>query len=181
VNFPESERLRLREVDLTDFAALHAFVSRPDVCQYTDWGPNSEADTEAFLREAAREALTTPRISYTLAVRRKHDSRLIGSCAVWLESETHARGALGFVFHPEVRRQGFATEIADLLLGIGFERLGCERIEATCRPDNVGSHKALERAGFAVEGVLRRHVAIRASDRTPSSWRCCACRCRSNR
>jgi len=161
VNLPESERLRLREFYPKDFAALHEFVSRQDVCQYTDWGPNSEADTGAFLQEAALEALTTPRTAYTLAVERKNGSRLIGSCAVWLESETHARGSLGFVLHPEVWRQGFATEIATLLIGLGYERLGCERIEATCRPDNVGSRKALERAGFALEGVLRRHVCIR--------------------
>lgn len=159
--FPESERLRLREFDLKDLTALHEFVSRRDVCLYTDWGPNSESDTDVFLREAAQESLRTPRIAYTLAVERKHDSRLIGSCAVWLESAVHARGALGFVLHPEVWRQGFATEVADLLLILGFETLGCERIEATCRPDNVGSHKVLERAGFAVEGVLRRHVIIR--------------------
>ncbi len=160
MNFPESKRLRLREFDVADFVALHDFVSRQDVCQYADWGPNSVAETEAFLREAALESVTPPRTSYTLAIERKSDTRLIGSCAVWLESEKHARGALGFVLHPEVWRQGFATEVATLLIGLGYERLGCERIEATCRPDNVGSRKALERAGFALEGVLRRHVCI---------------------
>jgi ribosomal-protein-alanine N-acetyltransferase len=161
VNFPESKRLRLREFDLTDFAALHDFVSPQDVCEYTDWGPNTVVDTEAFLREAALESVTLPRTSYTLAVERKSDDRLIGSCAVCLESETHARGAIGFVFHPEVWRQGFATEVVTLLIGLGRERLGCERIEATCRPDNVGSRKGLERAGFALEGLLRRHVNIK--------------------
>ena len=161
MNFPGSKRLQLREFDLTDFAALHDFVSRQDVCQYTDWGPDTVADTKAFLREAALESVTLPRTSYALAVERKSDKRLIGSCAVWLESETHARGALGFVLHPEVWRQGFATEVATLLIGLGYERLGLERIEATCRPDNVGSRKALEGAGFALEGVLRSHVCIK--------------------
>jgi len=44
VNFPESERLRLREFDLTDFAALQEFVSRPDVCRW----PGSTGSRQAI-------------------------------------------------------------------------------------------------------------------------------------
>ena len=161
----ESERVLLREFELADFTALHEFVSLPEVCRYTDWGPNAPADTSAFLAQATKEAQETHRQGFSLAVVRKDDRRLIGSCAVWQESAAHARGALGFVFHPDVWRQGFATEVAPLLLGLGFGHLGLERIEATCRPDNIGSAKALEGAGLVQEGLLRKYVIIRGQRR----------------
>ncbi len=165
MGLPQSERVLLREFESADFTALHEFVSLYEVCRYTDWGPNAPAETAAFLSEASEEAQETPRQGYSLAVVRKNDSLLIGSCAVWRESVAHARGALGFVFHPDVWRQGFATEVTPLLLALGFERLGLERIEAICRPDNIGSAKALERAGLVQEGLLREHVVIRGKRR----------------
>ena len=114
----------LREFATEDFHALHAFVSDPVVCRYTDWGPNVPSDTHAFLAEASEEARQEPRVGYSLAVIRKSDARLIGSCAVWQENAAHRRGGLGFVFHPDVWRQGDATETALLLLQLASTVLG---------------------------------------------------------
>lgn len=161
MGLPESERLRLREFELSDVALLHGFVSDPLVCTYTDWGPNELHDTLAFLLEANAEAGQERRTRYSLAVVRRHDSRLVGSCALWEDSRQHARGSIGFVFDREVWRQGYATELARLLLRFGFQRLDLQRIEATCRPDNVGSRRALEKAGLRLEGLLRSHVLVR--------------------
>lgn len=161
MELPQSPRLGLREFEVADFEDLHAFVSEPVVCRYTDWGPNLPSDTHAFLADAAMEARSEPRLGYSLAVVRKTDSRLIGSCSVWQESGQHKRGGLGFVFHPDVWGQGYATETAVLLLQVGWDHLGLERVEATCRPENVSSRRALEKAGLEVEGLLRGHVLLR--------------------
>lgn len=163
MTFLESRRLALREFDESDFEDLHAFVSNPVVCQYTDWGPNAPSDTRSFLAEAFTQARSTPRAGYSLAVVRKSDSRLIGSCAVWEASAQHGRGELGFVLHPETWGQGYASETARLLVQIGFGRLRLARLEATCRPENVGSRRALEKAGLQVEGLLRGHVVVRGT------------------
>ena len=161
MTFPETERVTLREFVSPDFEDLHDIVSKPVVCLYMDWGPNEASDTRAFLAQALRESRENPRQRYSLAVVRKQDLALIGSCELWQENQQHARGGVGFVFDPAVWGQGFATETAGLLLRLGFERLGLHRIEATCRPDNIASRKALENAGFRVEGRLRNHVLIK--------------------
>jgi len=54
-----------------------------------------------------------------------------------------------------------ATEAAELLVAFGFKALGLERLEATCRPANVGSLTVLERVGFQREGLIRDHLLIR--------------------
>ena len=38
---------------------------------------------------------------------------------------------------------------------------GIHRIYATCRPDNVGSWRVLEKMGMSREGLLRDHILIR--------------------
>lgn len=157
----ETRRLRLREFRQDDFAVLHGFVSDPQVCRYTDWGPNEPADTMAFLAGAGRESRATPRHRYSLALVLKAENRLVGSGAVWVDSEQHRRGGLGFVVDRICWGQGFATEAAEQLVVLGFEALGLERLEATCRPANVGSSTVLERVGFQREGLLRDHLVIR--------------------
>ena len=131
------------------------------MCRFTDWGPNTPADTERFLVDAAAQSGESPRQGFSLAVVRRDDGRLIGSCAVWRDSAPHARGSLGFVFAPDVWRQGYATEVTGLLLDLGFRQLDLAWVEATCRPANVGSARALARAGMQTEGLLRGHVVVR--------------------
>ena len=40
----------------------------------------------------------------------------------------------------------------------GFVTLGLNRISAYCVKENAASARVLERAGFRLEGLLRRHV-----------------------
>ena len=63
-----------------DFAAVHAFASDPEVCEHTTWGPNTEADTRAFLAEATEPTSD----KYLLAVMRGDE--VIGSAGVWTTS-----------------------------------------------------------------------------------------------
>ncbi|WP_269433171.1 GNAT family N-acetyltransferase [Paenibacillus sp. FJAT-27812] len=53
--------------------------------------------------------------------------------------------------------KGFATEAAKALLEFGFRELGLHRIFATCRPDNLGSAKVLQKIGMSYEGHIREH------------------------
>ena len=72
---------------------------------------------------------------------------------------------LGYTIHRDCWGHGYATEVANLLLQLGFEQLGLERIAATCAPDNAGSARVLEKVGFRREGVLRGHVLVRRTRR----------------
>ncbi len=52
-------------------------------------------------------------------------------------------------------RSGLGTEVTRALLRWGFEAWGFERLAWVCRPDNVGSRRAAEKAGLRFEGTLR--------------------------
>ena len=48
--------LRLRDFELGDYQAVHAFATDLAVVSYVECGPNTPHETEAFLREAIASA-----------------------------------------------------------------------------------------------------------------------------
>jgi ribosomal-protein-alanine N-acetyltransferase len=56
--------------------------------------------------------------------------------------------------------RGIASEAVKLVTTFGFEQLRLHRIEAYVSPDNVGSLRVLEKAGFQKEGLLKRFLFI---------------------
>jgi ribosomal-protein-alanine N-acetyltransferase len=152
------ERIRLRTFADADLDAVHAYASDPQVARYTDWGPNSVADTRAFLDEVT--ALPSPPGGrYPLAI--EVDGQLIGGTQLNVVSAANLRAEIGYVLGRPWWGRGYATEAAGLLLRFGFQELGLHKIVATCHPDNAGSARVLTRIGMTLEGRLRDHVLVR--------------------
>src|SRR5262245_64911061 len=62
---------------------------------------------------------------------------------------------IGIMLLPEWRRRGVGWRAQAMLCDYLFAHSPVERIEAGTQPDNVGEQKALVKAGFRHEGVLR--------------------------
>jgi predicted acetyltransferase len=63
-------------------------------------------------------------------------------------------GHIGCVIVPAFRRRGYATVILRLAIQHAVRRLGLRRILLTCRDDNVGSIRAIEKNGGILESVV---------------------------
>jgi [ribosomal protein S5]-alanine N-acetyltransferase len=61
--------------------------------------------------------------------------------------------------------RGYATEVAAAMAGLAAE-LGIGRLYALCHTENRASARVLSKAGFACEGVLRRHTVFPNVDPT---------------
>lgn len=49
------------------------------------------------------------------------------------------------------------TEAIRAALRFGFEHVGLHRVEANIDPDNIGSRRVVEKAGFTHEAMLRQN------------------------
>ena len=154
-----TERLILREFRFDDEVAVHQYGSDAEVTRYTTWGPNSPADTVAYLSRVVREASGETRTSFTLAVATL-DDELIGAASLTI-TDTQSTGELGYVLARDQWGHGYATEVARRLVVFGFDKLGLHRITATCHPDNLASARVLEKAGMHFEGTIRDHLRVR--------------------
>jgi RimJ/RimL family protein N-acetyltransferase len=145
------------EFTAEDAVAVHPYVSNAEVARHMMWGPNTEEETVAFIKRAlTMQKQQQPRMDYELAVVRKETGELIGGCGLHISEPS--QGEIGYCFHPSYWRQGFASESAGALLQFGFRELNLHRIYATCRPENAGSAKVLEKIGMKLEGHLRGHM-----------------------
>jgi RimJ/RimL family protein N-acetyltransferase len=151
-------RLVLREFERRDWEAVQAYASDPDVVRYLPWGPNTERDSRTFVQRAIGRQLDRNRHDIDLAIVTAADQRLVGGCGVHVSAPEHREGWIGYCLRRDAWGQGYATEAAAAMLGLGFTLLALHRVFATVDPRNVASVRVLEKIGMRREAHLRQHV-----------------------
>jgi RimJ/RimL family protein N-acetyltransferase len=68
------------------------------------------------------------------------------------------RFEIGYWRRTDARGRGLVTEAVQALSRMAFDVLQAQRVEIRMDDLNVASWKVAERAGFTLEGVLRRHA-----------------------
>ena len=86
-----------------------------------------------------------------------HDSDRVGTVS-WRQVRTGPAAfnwAIGIGLAPEFRGRGYGSEAQRLVVRYLFAHTQANRIEATTEITNLAEQRALEKAGFTREGVLR--------------------------
>jgi len=150
----ETPRLRLRAPAADDARMIfERYASDPEVTRYLGWPRhNAVADTEAFVAFSQAEWARWP--TGPLLVFARDGGRLLG--ATGLVMETPHSAATGYVFARDAWGQGYATESLAAMVTLAAE-LGMTRLHAQCHTEHRASVRVLEKCGFELEGVLRRH------------------------
>ncbi len=154
-------RLRIREHQADDVAALQRIAGDPEVVAYVPFGPNEIADTQAHLERVMRAARAVPRRSYELALADRGTGELVGAVGLGKETDAGRDASLGYILRRDRWGRGLVTEAASAMLDFGFGRLGLHRIWATCDVRNVGSQRVLEKLGMTREAHLREHAWVK--------------------
>lgn len=150
--------LTLRPLRLTDTARIHEWTSQPEPCRFQAWGPNSEAETHAFVSGAVEAWQERPQHRWIWSV---VDSDGLVDGIGEVKQHNQGRAEISYAVHLDYWGQGVGTAIGHLLTGWIFEQLSTvERVEATCDPRNIGSEKVLRRVGMTYEGTLRHVIEI---------------------
>ncbi|MGE7916079.1 GNAT family N-acetyltransferase [Lysinibacillus xylanilyticus] len=155
----KGRRVILREMEEKDWIDVHTYASQPIVCQYQPWGPNSEKESQDFVKQVILDTTKNPRSRFVFAIIEK--KMLIGAGEINIRDFTNREGEIGYIVNPEYWGMGYATEVSKLLIEFGFETLNLHRIFATCDPRNVGSSKVLEKIGMTKEGRIREDLLLK--------------------
>ena len=87
------------------------------------------------------------------------DGDAVGGIGFLIGSDIHRRSAeLGYWISEEFWGRGMMTEAIRAVTRYAFETFDLEHIFAGLFERNVGSRRVLEKAGFVLEGRLRKHV-----------------------
>jgi RimJ/RimL family protein N-acetyltransferase len=77
-------------------------------------------------------------------------------------SREHSIATIGYTIGERFRGRGYATAAIKALQRIAFARdaLDIDRLEAVAATENIASRRALERAGFRLEGIARGYLVV---------------------
>jgi [ribosomal protein S5]-alanine N-acetyltransferase len=165
----------LRDFRASDRALFADAVRDPAMWTYTKMRMDRDAVNQAMTYLLREPTIQQPRRTFNLAVQ-TDDVEFAGWAALGGMTDD-GQAEIGWYLRPDQWGKGYATESTHLLLQFGFEELSRTRIIATVDPENLASHRVLEKAGLRREadnlavdtwrGLRRRHL-FAISDTT---WR----------
>ena len=154
----ETERLLLRnlsEVDITE--NYLSWLHDPEVLRYLEIRFTKVND----LNELAAFVNTVNQSSDTVmfGIFHKDTGRHIGNIKLGPIRFDHARAEIGFLIGDRLSwGAGYASEAIQAVAQFGFDKLNLAKISAGCYETNVGSMKALTKAGFTNVATIPNDV-----------------------
>lgn len=151
----ETDRLTLRPFVESDFEAMHAMRSDPEVARYLYQGPLSEDETRSRLeRNMALSEWAGEGDWFSVAAVERESGVTVGDMAFHWVSERDRTAEIGFVFDPRHQGKGFATEAARALVDWAFTEAGFHRVIGRTEARNAASARVLEKLGMRLEAHL---------------------------
>lgn len=110
------------------------------------------------------EQNTKKELEYRFGIFIIDEDLLIGTIGLFQVFRGPRESALmGYSLDKEHNGKGYTTEATKLVVDYAFDILNLHRIEAGVMPDNTGSIRVLEKAGFHKEGIALKNVKINGS------------------
>ncbi len=152
-----TERLRLREFVVEDWAAVLVYQSDPRYQRYYALSGQTEQGARDFVAIFLAQQQAQPRIQFQLAITLQSTAELIGNCGVRMQQPGAHEADLGYELNPDHWGHGYAGEAAQAMVRFGFTELGVHRIWSRCIAGNLASVRVLETLGMRQEGRLREN------------------------
>lgn len=161
----ETDQLILRDMQMQDWSAIHAYTKLPEMSKYDDWEPMSELETKVLVSGLAIQALIGPRYRYDLAIVLKDSNTVIGMVDLHRECENSSVGLVGCGINPDYQGSGYATEALKAIVDFGLISLGLKVIYGLVEVENIGCIKIMEKVGMYKVGDLPNFKYYKGSSR----------------
>lgn len=156
----ETDRLFMREIILGDSRDMFTIFSSEEVMQYYGMFPIAGENQAVQIIRNFRQGFDEQK-SIRWGITLKDTGEFIGTCGFHNMQLRSFRAEIGYEIAQSHWNKGYVTEAILAMLEFGFGMLKLNRIEALVYPENVGSHRALEKIGFKEEGLLREYAYFR--------------------
>lgn len=144
----ETSRLTLRRPRLADVPMLFEFLGNAEAMRHT----RTVASPRECRRRVAVHEWQRRRNGYApWTIVSKTVGRIIGWGGLYDDPFTPGWGVeVGYFFHPSAWGQGYASELVAASMAIADHTLQLAEVRAFAHPENAGSRRVLEKAGFEV-------------------------------
>lgn len=151
----ETDRLYLREMNLSDFNSLCDFLQDPQV-MYAYEHAFSNNEVQAWLDN---QIIRYKKYGIGLwAIIKKDTNEFIGDCGLTYQ-DFNGKDVLEIGYHLQRKfwHQGFATEVAIACKEYAFDKLNANEVFSIIRDNNIPSQKVALRNGMNICGSFVKH------------------------
>ncbi|MBC2770591.1 GNAT family N-acetyltransferase [Pusillimonas minor] len=154
----QTPRLSLRMMSAADASEAYlGWMRDPVVNQYLESRFSVPASTQDLVRFI--EYVNASSDSLLLGIFLREDGSHIGNIKIGPVVTRHARAELGYLIGDRnAWGKGYGSEAIREVARYGIEELGMAKITAGIYETNIGSAKALLKAGFKLEATISSHV-----------------------
>jgi RimJ/RimL family protein N-acetyltransferase len=154
----ETERLDMRAPRAGDAPLIHAAIQE-SLAHLQPWMPWARADEtvddlETHLRMMAARFIT--REDLPLMLWRKSDGLYVGGSGLHRMDWSVPCFEIGYWVRASLEGQGYITEAVNGITQFAFDMLAAERLEIRCDTRNLRSAAVARRAGYRLDGTLRK-------------------------
>ncbi len=138
----QTTRLKIRNLQLSDFSPFHEMHSNPNVMRYTTGRPWTEKENRESIQKCISSYSKPDNNFWVWGVERKSDSVFIGTCAIVEDNE------IGYRFLEKYWGNGYGQEVTEGLINYALEEMHKNQIIAYADKENVASVKILDRSAL---------------------------------
>ena len=154
----QTERLHIRPLVLSDAHDFHVYRSNPEVTKYQGFDVMTLEECTAFINDNAGKSYGQPGEWVQYAIADKTTNRLIGDCAVKLDSYDPRIGEVGMTISHLEQKKGYAKETLLGLLSFLFDEQNLHRVVEIVDAENEASIALLNSIGFRQEGHFIENI-----------------------
>ncbi|MEK4518013.1 GNAT family N-acetyltransferase [Paenibacillus sp. FSL H8-0122] len=160
----ETERLLVRALRPGDGKEINEAI-RESLDELKPWMPFAQSmptveETEQYVRES--QVAYLKRTTLNMEIFRQEDGRFVGNIGLHHVDWDCRRFEIGYWIRSSCSGNGYITEAVNGITDFAIRELGASRIEIRCCALNRRSAAVAERAGFILDGILRK--STRESD-----------------
>ncbi|GCE31129.1 N-acetyltransferase [Dictyobacter alpinus] len=153
--------LTLREFERTDWQAVYAYETDPQVAPYLAYSSSTPDECQSDLDFLVEHQHDPHRILFHLAIVLRRQKQLIGTCGLKLTNREVHEAELGYALHSSHWGHGYMTEAVRAMVNYGFKTLQLQRIIGICTPENTASIRVMQKISMQQEGHLRANKMIK--------------------
>ena len=153
-----TERLIIRELELTDLSDFYLYRSNPEVTKYQTFDVMTREQAEEFIKYNASKQFGIPGEWIQYGIENKATGKLIGDCAIKLERHDSRIAEIGITISHLEQKQGYAKEAISEILRFLFVIKDIHRVVEIVDAENLASINLLESAGFRKEGHFIENI-----------------------
>ena len=152
----ETDKFLLREMSLKDVDDMFCYYSNLEMMKFTSTDVHTSKD-ETLARITKLSNSFNSKKGIAWVIEDKESMRVIGDVGIYYITSDYKKAGIGFNVAQKYWNKGYGTQALTLVLRHAINKMNINRIEATCKVNNIASARVMEKSGMHYEGTLRQY------------------------